>query len=261
MLAHDELLKIPLFESLEPKGLDYLASVVPDIHLAAGNYVVHEGENRALIIVIEGKPEILKVVDGVERVIGYRTPGRLFGEVTIVLNTPFLASARAVDTSRVTRIEPKVFHTVAATAPQISATLGAAAVERIGGLQNLANNPKRTDLWVMGPRWQPEVQALRSFLHRNQIDFEWLPPDSPNLAAMAPLPNAEFPRVRLPNGDVLVAPSIQALATAVGLSSAPSRDAYDVVIIGGGPAGMALGKGDRGTNILEIRTPECSLLQ
>ncbi|MGZ3416875.1 MAG: FAD-dependent oxidoreductase [Polyangiales bacterium] len=230
MLSHDELLKLPLFASLGPDELDYLASTVPDIHVAPGDYVVHEGEGRALVVVVEGRLEVIKVIDGVERVIGYRVPGTLFGEVPIVLNSPFLASLRAVETSRVIRVEPKVFHTLAAAAPQISATLGAAAIERIGGLQNLAKAPTRPDLIVIGPRFVPEVQALRTFLHRNHIEFEWRAQEDEA---------DRYPIVKLPDGKVFVEPSVQALAKAVGLSIAPSREDYDVVIIGGGPAGMA----------------------
>ena len=57
------------------KELDYLAGSVEDIHLIPGEYVSHEGEERALFVVVEGKAEITKVVNGVERVIGVRLPG------------------------------------------------------------------------------------------------------------------------------------------------------------------------------------------
>ena len=138
MIAPAELATLPLFASLGPDELAYLARTVPDIHVSRGDYVVHEGEGRALIIVVAGKLEVTKVIDGIERVIANRLPGTLFGEVPIVLNSPFLASLRAVEPSRVIRIEPKVFHTVAATAPAVAAMVGAAALSRIGGLQDLA---------------------------------------------------------------------------------------------------------------------------
>src|SRR4051812_22596141 len=116
MISIEELTKIPLFATLGEKELAYLAATVPDIHVAPGDYVANEGEGRALLIVIEGKLELTKRMDGVERVIANRLPGTLFGEVPIVLNSPFLASARAVEPTRVIRIEPKVFFTLAATA-------------------------------------------------------------------------------------------------------------------------------------------------
>lgn len=244
MLSPDELTKIPLFASLGPAELEYLARTVPDIHVAPGKYVVHEGTGRALVIVVEGVMEVTKVMEGEERVIAQRRPGTLFGEVPIILNSPFLASLRALEPSRVIRVDPKVFHTLAASAPDVAAVVGKAALERIGGLQDLAKNRARPELAVVGPTQAPAVLALLRFLHHNQIEAESIAHDDPSVATLLPA-HAEAARsqpvVRLPDGTVLVAPSVRELAKAVGLSVTP-RDAtttYDVVIIGGGPAGMA----------------------
>jgi thioredoxin reductase (NADPH) len=48
-----------------------------------------------------------------------------------------------------------------------------------------------------------------------------------------------MPQVILADGRRLVRPSLCELAEAVGLRTKPEHDAYDVVIIGGGPAGLA----------------------
>ena len=89
MFTTDELATIPLFSELEEKALEYLAGEVEDIHLTPGEYVAHEGEPRALAIVVEGKTELTKLVNGVEQVIGVRLPGELGGEVPMTLGTPF----------------------------------------------------------------------------------------------------------------------------------------------------------------------------
>ena len=47
---------------------------VEDIRLVAGEYFAHEGDERALFVVVEGRAEITKVVNGEERVIGVRRP-------------------------------------------------------------------------------------------------------------------------------------------------------------------------------------------
>lgn len=141
MVTLEELRAIPLFDSLTEEQLAQLARTLPDIHLRAGEYAVHEGQGRALIIPIEGRLEVTKTLDGVERVIGVRASGELFGEVPMALNTPFLASVRAAEPSRVIRIEAKEYHGLAALAPAISAVLGAAALDRIEGLQDIAAEP------------------------------------------------------------------------------------------------------------------------
>ena len=136
MFTTDELATIPLFSELEEKALEYLAGEVEDIHLRPVEYVPHEGEPRALAIVVEGKTELTKLVNGVEQVIGVRLPGELGGEVPMTLGTPLPASMRAVEPSRVLKLTVEVFHTLAAMSPQVSVAVGAAALERIEILRN-----------------------------------------------------------------------------------------------------------------------------
>ncbi len=55
-----------------------------DISLVPGEYAANEGDDRALFAVLEGRIEAVKTVDGIERVVGERLPGDVFGEVPIV---------------------------------------------------------------------------------------------------------------------------------------------------------------------------------
>lgn len=95
MLTVEELASVAIFSSLSPAELDQLAKRAADIHLAAGEYVVHEGEERALFAVIAGKVEVTKKFDGVEKTIGWRAPGQIFGEVPLALGGPFMGNYRA----------------------------------------------------------------------------------------------------------------------------------------------------------------------
>ncbi len=241
MFTIEELATIPLFSTLGEKELEYLAGSVEDIHLIPGEYVGHEGEGRSLAIVVEGKTELTKLVNGVEQVIGVRLPGELGGEIPMTLGTPLPASMRAVEPSRVLRLTVEVFHTLAAMAPQVSATVGAAALERLEMLTNATAHPLEPAMFVIGPPVDPGVHGCDSFLHRNQIPYERLDPDDPEAiarirdgAAVA----TPYPVVVLRDGTRLIAPTMRAVATAAGLTVAPSRTHYDVVIVGGGPAGL-----------------------
>src|SRR6201993_1972649 len=113
MFTIEELATIPLFSTLGDKELEYLAGAVEDIHLIPGEYVGHEGEGRSLAIVVEGKAELTKLVNGVEQVIGVRLPGEVGGEIPMTLGTPLPASMRAVETSSVLKVTVEVFHTLA----------------------------------------------------------------------------------------------------------------------------------------------------
>ena len=241
MITVAELATIPLFSTLAENELEYLAGSVEDIHLTAGEYVAHEGEGRFLAVVVEGKTELTKLVNGVERVIGIRLPGELGGEIPMILGTPLPASMRAVEPSRVLKLSVKVFHTLAAMAPQVSATVGAAALERQEMLRAATAQPLEPAMFVIGPPLDPGVHAAESFLDRNQIPHDRQDPDDPAAVARAgagAAVAAPYPVVELRDGTRLVAPTMRVIATVAGLTVAPSRALYDVVIVGGGPAGL-----------------------
>ena len=201
MFTIEELATIPLFSALGEKELEYLAGAVEDIYLIPGEYVGHEGDSRSLAIVVEGKAELTKLVNGVEQVIGVRLPGEVGGEIPMTLGTPLPASMRAVEPSRVLKMTVEVYHTLAAMAPLVSATVGAAASERMEMLRNATAQPLEPALFVIGPRVDPGVHGCDSFLHRNQIPYERLEPDDP--AAIARIGDgtavaASYPVVVLP---------------------------------------------------------------
>jgi thioredoxin reductase (NADPH) len=241
VLTVDELATIPLFSALAQKELEYLAGAVEDIHLTPGEYVAHEGEGRFLAVVVEGKTELTKLVNGVEQVIGLRLPGEIGGEIPMTLGTPLPASMRAVEPSRVLKVTVEVFHTLAAMAPQISASVGAASLERLEMLRNATAQPLEPAMFVIGPRLDPGVHGCDSFLHRNQIPYDRLDPEDPAAVARtggAAVVAAPYPVVVLRDGTQLIAPTMRVVATVAGLTVAPGRACYDVVIVGGGPAGL-----------------------
>jgi thioredoxin reductase (NADPH) len=241
MFTIEELATIPLFSALGEKELEYLAGAVEDIHLIPGEYVAHEGDGRFLAVVVEGKSELTKLVNGVEQVIGVRLPGELGGEIPMTLGTPLPASMRAVEPSRVLKVTVEVFHTLAAMAPEVSATVGAAALERLEMLRNATAQPLEPAMLLIGPRLDPGVHGCDSFLHRNQIPYERLDPGDPAAVARTggrtPVAGP-YPVVVLRDGTRLIAPTMRAVATAAGLTVAPGRARYDVLIVGGGPAGL-----------------------
>ena len=94
MLTPEQLAALPIFSTLYVALAD-VARAAADIHLNAGEYAVYEGEPPALFVVLEGAIEVIKLVDGIERKIGMRLPGKLFGEVPLVFGTQFQAGKRA----------------------------------------------------------------------------------------------------------------------------------------------------------------------
>ena len=241
MLTIDDLRSVPLFSSLTPTDLDRLAETAADIHLAAGEFAVPEGGERALYAVLSGKIEVVKTIDGIERRLGGRNPGSIFGEVPLALGAPFPGGYRASEPSRVMRVEPRHYYALAASSPEFATKMGALARERLGGLQAIAAEPPKPRLTVIGHRSDPDCDTLRRFLTRNQVSFEWLTPDSPQLSAQWPaaLPTGELYPVILADGTILHRPNAREVAGLVGLQTSSRAAQYDTMIIGGGPAGLA----------------------
>ena len=99
---------------------------------------------------------------------------------------------------------------------------------------------------VYGHRWSAESHRIKDFLARNQIPFQWIDMDSPDMDADARriLESLKgetpcLPLVILADGTRLDAPGIQPLAERLGLRTRAEMPFYDLLIIGGGPAGLA----------------------
>jgi thioredoxin reductase (NADPH) len=143
MFTTDEVRAIPIFSTIPSADLERLAKSAADIQLAAGEWAVQEGDERAFYAVISGKIEVIKLFDGVPRPLGWRVPGTIFGEVPLALGSPFPGGYRAAEPSRVLRLDAQQYYITAAAAPEFTQKMGALARERIGGLQKIsAESPK-----------------------------------------------------------------------------------------------------------------------
>jgi thioredoxin reductase (NADPH) len=94
---------------------------------------------------------------------------------------------------------------------------------------------------VVGHRWSAPSAQLREFLARNQVPYRWYASDSPEgekLLNVAGADGSVLPLVITPDGEPLVNPTKPALAAKVGLATIPEQDFYDLIVIGGGPAGL-----------------------
>ncbi|MGW0877112.1 FAD-dependent oxidoreductase [Streptomyces sp. NPDC002755] len=94
---------------------------------------------------------------------------------------------------------------------------------------------------VIGHRWSARSSDTREFLARNQVPYRWYSVDEPEgqrLLAAAGQDGQRLPVVITPDGTALVEPEAQALAAQVGLATTPAEDFYDLIVIGGGPAGL-----------------------
>jgi len=106
--------------------------------------------------------------------------------------------------------------------------------------------PPFEGLRLLSGRWAPGGHDIRDYLTRNQVPYVWLDPteddEGKRLAATIAADEAvdpSVPVVLFPDGTVLRSPTHVQIAEKVGLQTRAALPFYDVVIVGGGPAGLA----------------------
>jgi len=96
---------------------------------------------------------------------------------------------------------------------------------------------------VIGFRFSKDTHDLRDFMARNRVPGRWLDverdSEARELLAVAGVAEERLPMALLEDGTVLERPTVLELAERLGVASRPTSDHYDLVIVGGGPAGLA----------------------
>jgi thioredoxin reductase (NADPH) len=97
------------------------------------------------------------------------------------------------------------------------------------------------EIKVVGHRWSQHSYHVRDFLARNSVPYRWYSVDEPEgqrLLTAAGADPEEIPVVITPDGRALTKPSGADIAAAAGLSTEPAAEFYDLIVVGGGPAGL-----------------------
>jgi len=103
--------------------------------------------------------------------------------------------------------------------------------------------PEYDGIRVAGTTLSRESYVIRDFLAGNQVPYKWLDIDSDatarELVAKVSAGTLRLPVVFLPDGSAIVQPGTRELADRIGMQTRTQRPFYDLVIVGGGPAGLA----------------------
>jgi hypothetical protein len=104
-------------------------------------------------------------------------------------------------------------------------------------------NQSDSKVLVFGARGSTEAFAIRDFLHRCDVPFQWIEvsSDQPDaLRAHAGGYDAKrLPLSVFPDGTRLECPTVRHISEKLGLFLNPSRSEFDLAIYGAGPAGLS----------------------
>ena len=206
----------------------------------AGELLYEAGDqNTDFFVVISGGVELARPVAGVEQQIARLGPGQFTGEINMLSARRAWARCRVAADGSIIALDRDSLHSVVQRDPELSEILLRAFILRRVELINQSNN----DLVLLGSRHSLGTQRLKEFLTRNGEPFTYHDVETePGMQVMLDrlqIGINEVPVVVCKEGHVLRNPSIEGLASALGLS--PELDAKtvrDVVIVGGGPAGL-----------------------
>jgi thioredoxin reductase (NADPH) len=102
-------------------------------------------------------------------------------------------------------------------------------------------DPEVHGVKLVGHRWSAPSFRARDLLARNAVPYRWFDVEEPEgrriLAAAGAGPD-DVPVVVTADAQVLKHPSEAELAAVAGLAVDPREDFYDLVVVGGGPAGL-----------------------
>lgn len=257
MITADLLTRIPLFAGLPASERASLAGRAADVRIQKDEWLLVEGQSAAFFGLLEGRLAVIKAIGGRDHHIATYEPGEYFGEVPLLLGSPAIAGLRALEPARLMRLEPADFHYLVSHCRVLNAEITRTMERRVNRLQQVVADAQAVSATVIGTHRDVACVELRDFLTRNHVAFAWRDLDdedslkrlvwdgivpsvggstTPECVAIR---SSRLPLVILADGQRLEAPDLRKVASAVGLQTEPRRHSYDVVIVGGGPAGLA----------------------
>ncbi len=208
----------------------------------------HEGEalftvgqrNMNFFIVKSGEVEIIDRSGDDPKTITIHRKGEFTGDVSHLTGLPAVVSAFARGECEVLEITSDALRRVLNQCPGISDIVLQAFIAR---RQLLRESPNFTGLRVIGSRYSPDTFRVRDFLAKNRILFTWVDvetdPDVDTLLKRFGVTESDTPVVACGKMVLLRNPSNLQLADAIGIHQPLENQVYDLVVVGGGPAGLA----------------------
>ena len=209
--------------------------------LTKGTKLFCEGDRDCgLFVVLDGRVRVVQenAPEGEARVIAVHGRGRFVGDLSILTGQAVYVTAVAQTDVEVVELSYERLKE-AVTQDQALGDL----ILRAFILRRNIHADLGAGLRIIGSRYSAATRMLRDFASRNRIPCRWEDveedPEAEATLRAFDIPPDQTPVVIWKGQTVLRNPSTTELAELLGLRAAPSRAAYDLVVVGAGPGGLA----------------------
>jgi len=230
----------PILNDTQINDLAQCTDATPKVYRDGEALFTVGQRNMNFFIVTSGEVEIIDRSSDEPRTITVHRKGEFTGDVSHLTGLPAVVSAFARGDCEVLEISGDALRRVLNTCPGISDILLQAFIAR---RQLLRESPNFTGLRVIGSRYSPDTFRVRDFLAKNRVLFTWVDvetdPDVDKLLKRFGVTESDTPVVACGKMLLLRNPSNLQLADAVGIHQPLEDQVYDLVVVGGGPAGLA----------------------
>src|SRR4051794_16609488 len=228
-----------LYPHLTPSQIEYLSEIGSHQTFAAGEEgFAHGSRETPLYVVLSGALDIIERRAEGDRYFTQVREGKFAADISMFTGEPTIAAGVAAGPTSLLAIPTEDVRNVVATAAELGDLLLRTMVTRREWLQGRGLGQDR----LIGSRWSNEAFTVRELLERNLVPFTWhdLSTDEESRVLLDGLGigDAECP-VLVRSDSVIRQATVTSVADEVGLRAQVDGQSFDVVVIGGGPAGLA----------------------
>lgn len=228
------------FPRLTDEQIRLIAANATAVTYAEGTILIEEGDaDFCFYVITHGSIDILESSSGKPRDIAVHGPGEFTGDIDMLTGHRAFFQARAGANCRALMLQAAALRELI----RAQSSLGDLLLNAFLMRRDMLLEGGFTGVRIIGSRWSQDTFRIRDFLARNHVPYTWLDLEKEEgidaLLEQIGVKPEETPIILYGNSVPLKNPTTHQVAHAIGIPAHASAEVYDLVVVGGGPAGLA----------------------